>query len=429
MPSKPVRILSELLSRFRDGLRVCPVTCGIIAAAVVLFLAVWIGELLHSDPSEAREMTHLLGAVTSRLVVNLPGLYGPFKLWDGELWRIPLSGFHHGGLLHLGLNCLGLVFLGRLLESRMKWFSYTVYFLTATTVSLVPEYLAGNNPIGLSGGVYAMFGTLLVLRRRDARIAEALPPGVVQMGLVWLFLCIGLTYLEILRIANLAHFTGLAYGWVAGEVLLGTYSTNRKLRLGFYAAHLLLVPVLYFVVHPVWIGRYHWYLAIDKRDQSRQTQNLEQAVSRDPGLEAAWRLLAAIYAQSGELQRAWETILKGLAYNRSDENANRLAQAIWSRFHLPSDRKDALDTLNKVFGEEAADWRERLGISPAGAESPVAMSRDNLIPEPDVGKIDSQGAFQLRFLQGTQQPFPTRDLLAPDVDPNAPHSAAEGVML
>jgi membrane associated rhomboid family serine protease len=32
-------------------------------------------------------------------------LKGPFDLWAGEWWRMPVSAFHHGDLVHLLLNC------------------------------------------------------------------------------------------------------------------------------------------------------------------------------------------------------------------------------------------------------------------------------------------------------------------------------------
>ena len=49
-------------------------------------------------------------------------------------------------------------------------------------------------------------------------MASVLTDGMVRFGLVWLFACLLLTALDVLRIANAAHFCGFAYGWIAGQI-------------------------------------------------------------------------------------------------------------------------------------------------------------------------------------------------------------------
>src|SRR3990172_7276516 len=216
----------------------CPVTTAIIAVAVGLWLGaeVW-GIWLPKGVEEARGR---LGAVGSyhRLqwdpvegrMVPVPQMSGPFDLWDGQWWRVPISGFHHGGILHLVMNCLGIVALGRLLEPRMGRTGYAAFFLSATAFSMLPEFLLENQAVGLSGAIFAMFGALLVLRTRDWQVAEVMTPSVVQFGFVWLVGCVVATQLDVIHIANAAHFTGLAYGWLAGQVYFGRFAARGLAR-------------------------------------------------------------------------------------------------------------------------------------------------------------------------------------------------------
>src|SRR5690606_21738384 len=64
----------------------------------------------------------------SPLATHVDGevLFGPFDLWDGQWWRIPISGFHHAGFVHLIVNCLSMVTLGQLLERRMPRWLYAL---------------------------------------------------------------------------------------------------------------------------------------------------------------------------------------------------------------------------------------------------------------------------------------------------------------
>jgi membrane associated rhomboid family serine protease len=202
----------------RRWMKAAPVTVAIVAVATGLYLAVKVYEWRH--PRDAGESLRVCGAVT-RLAIftaqepggektQVPQLYGPFDLWDGQWWRIPVSGFHHGGLLHLVMNGLAILFLGRLLESRLKKHTYLAFFLAANVVALLPEFLLEHDVVGLSAGAYAIFGALLVLRRFDWRIAEVFTDQVVQFGIVWLFGCVLLTALNYVNVANVAHFTGFA---------------------------------------------------------------------------------------------------------------------------------------------------------------------------------------------------------------------------
>ncbi len=409
---------------FRNAIRTSrayPITAGCVALCILLHLAVVVLQIIFSE-SEHDAFWHL-GAIKNLLIVGEPNLKGPFDLWDGEVWRIPVSTFHHGNFIHLVFNVLGTAFLGCLLEARMGPLRYLAFILLASIISSLPHIAFEEYGIGFSGVVYAIFGVLYVMRRRDESIATYLTEWTVRALLIWLFLCILLTYLEFVRIGNLAHFSGFIYGWGVGKVLYDRSTAPRAVRMGFYAFHLLLVPAVYCVVHPVWNGRYHWYLAAQETDLDEKVAHWQRAVDRNPSLPEPWQYLARVYGSRGNLLKAWTTMVKGLSYNRSYQEGIVLCRGIWKELKTEDERTKARIALQKVFQEEADAWWERLGIRFGGVET-VAQ-------HPDASQRDPvQRRFQQQFVSPNSNEVPStatsRDQHAPKIDPDAWHSALAG---
>jgi membrane associated rhomboid family serine protease len=429
---------SRWLMVLRNVLRNWPVTATVITVAVALHIGVSVYPELY--PDDASETRRRFGAATTLAIYlktlpdaprkPIPQLTGPFDLWDGQLWRVTVSGFHHGNVLHLVMNCLAIASMGWLLEPRMGRLWYAAFLLTATTVSGVPDCLLSNYAIGLSGGAYAMFGLLLVLRKHDPLIADIVPPSFAIIGFGWLFLCMALTAFDLLAIANAAHVAGVIYGLLAGQIFYGRRTVRRRWKLSFFAAHLLLLPAFYLIMHPFWIGSYHWYRARSEENLQSKAALLEQAVTRDPSLEIPWSLLADYYATTGDLHRGWETILRGLDYNRSDERGVLVAQQVWLKFKTPDERWEALEALRKILGDESRDWWHRLRIVPNRVRfAGVPIALDLGLPQPNANKLqnDAERACAALFVGAAGQPMTQQNLSAPAIDPDAPGSAAEGV--
>ena len=425
-----------MLGELRRAWKSFPVTAATVAMAGALFLAVRI-HTLCVPPEEAKESLRAWGAARQLAMFvqqpsdsqhkQIPQFTGAFDLWDGQWWRVPVSGLHHANLLHLVMNCTALWFLGRLLEPKLGKVAFLVFFLLATTVSMLPEFLLEHSAVGLSGGVYAVFGALMVLRRRDPQVASVFTEGIVRFGLVWLFACLLLTAFEILPIANAAHFSGFAYGWIAGQVLFGVCSPRRRLRFAFLAAHLAIVGAFYYVSHPVWIGRYHWYLASHEKDPQRQTEHLKKAVALDPGLRRPWVILADRYARQGRWDLAWETALTALKHNRTDDESVQLSRKVWGNFRTLEEQQAGMQTFNDMFGQEAEKFRKRLGIEvgqPVNHRFVGDVRPDDLDPDPARSPLDR--LFDLSPAAHGRREVQKRDLSSPDVDPNRPDSAAEG---
>jgi membrane associated rhomboid family serine protease len=430
-------------SRWMFVLRRFPVTSAIIAAAVLMQLAVWVYPFVR--PKDERETRRHLGAVTLLVIYEqknagqpreqIPQLLGAFDLWGGQLWRVPLSGFHHVNMghpanpLHLIMNCLAIAFMGGILEPRMGRWRYALFFLTATTISMVPELLMSNYVMGLSGGAYALFGCLLVLMQREDAVADCLPPSFVPTGFIWLFLCMAATFFDLIAIGNAAHVTGLIYGWLVGQACYVPRRLSGLCKIALLAGHLLLIPAGYLLMHPFWLGTYQWYQAENETDTARKVYHLEQAIERDPSLRIPWRRLADYYAKTGETQRGWQTILRGLDYNRSDDGGVKTARAIWLTFRTPDERWQALQTLESLFGENNRDWLFRLGILPNKRFRrglPIALDLGLPTPGADTLNDETERDFARLFSSGRAE---YHDLNAPAVEPDRPDSAVEGVSL
>ena len=416
----------------------CPVSMVIVAIAVALYAAGEIHRFRY--PDDPNGPTRVLGASSVRVMLQSsePGgrpnkptqLSGPFDLWDGQWWRVPISGFHHGSLWHLVFNCVGMLFLGWLLEPRMHRLTYIAFFLLATTVSLVPEFLLEHSVVGLSGGIYAMFGALLVLRQRDEQVAEFFHEGVVYTGIIWLFACVILTKLELLRVANVAHCAGFAYGWIAGQVLFADSTHRRGRRFAFCAAHVLLIPMFYYIMNPYWIGRHHWYRAASETSIDGKVVRWQNAVKYDPGLSIPWVNLTKYHLQRGDVERAWSTAIEGLYYNRSDEKAVDLSRKIWWLLRTQDQRENALQALKDRFADEAVAWQERLGATDL-LPQPIILRLAGGNPEPADGTDAENFPLDRKLDLPTSLDIPEDaadgESRYPEVDPNDPTSAAEGI--
>lgn len=438
-----------LLSVFRRAISTCPITLACLVVAIGLFAATVGWRIAH--PESKHNDLRTMGAVNQLTVfrnakVKHPQLNGPFDLWQGEWWRLPVTAFHHAdpvqraqgrfgsGFLHLVANCLALGWLGWWVEPRISRLTFASFLGVAAVGTLIPDLLIEKNAFGvpavawlvdafapftraydvfgLDGAVGAMFGLFIVQRDADDDLAEAVPEQIVWIGWGWLATCWFLTRSGLLFFPVLAQWSGLLYGWLFGQLIVGWWAQQRGVKLAFVTAHLLLLPAVYLVMHPTWTGRYHWYLAEPPCSPSERLKHLQQTVALNPGLANAWLDLAEQYGKNGDHRAAWKSILSCLNHNRSFDKALVTAKDAWRAIDRSPIRGKALADLKTVFGDEAYAWQERLGIETDRRTADVPLGDPFPLP-PDNGR------WILRH----------RDLFAPPVDPDSPESAAAGVRL
>lgn len=117
-------------------------------------------------------------------------LYGvsPHDIWlyltngRGSLLRLNLSifvsGFMHGGYLHLMSNMLFLYVFGPSVEKELGWMKYVIFYTAAIFVSFYTHAMFFHNSdiivVGASGAIAAVMGVFIVLKPK-AKITTIIP--------------------------------------------------------------------------------------------------------------------------------------------------------------------------------------------------------------------------------------------------------------
>jgi membrane associated rhomboid family serine protease len=116
---------------------------------------------------------------------------------------------------------------------------------------MMPEYCIGSyqreQPImivGLSGVVYGLFGLLWMGRRWHTDMYAVCDQHMSQILLGWFFLCIVLTYANILPVANIAHGAGFGFGVLYGGALWSPRQRRRWLAAAVVITMLVLVTLV-----------------------------------------------------------------------------------------------------------------------------------------------------------------------------------------
>ncbi len=148
------------------------------------------------------------------------------RLWQGELWRPFTSTLMHAGWIHAAFNLYWLLLFGITLELRFGSYRMLGLMVLLGYVSMMPEYGIGSyyraQPVmivGLSGVVYGLFGVLWLGRKWHPEMNEVCDRQTSQLLLGWFFLCIVLTYANILPVANIAHGAGFGFGVLCAAAL------------------------------------------------------------------------------------------------------------------------------------------------------------------------------------------------------------------
>src|SRR5258708_35846273 len=138
----------------------------------------------------------------------------------GELWRLVTSIFPHLDVLHLLFNLYWLWVFGTLVEEVFGHIKTLALILVFAVGSGSLEYAFAIGGAGLSGVGYGLFGLLWILSRKDERFRDAIDTRTIHLFIGWFFLCIALTWANIVSVGNIAHGTGAALGILAGYAIV-----------------------------------------------------------------------------------------------------------------------------------------------------------------------------------------------------------------
>lgn len=355
------------------------------------------------------------------------GAESQFALWDGAWWTVLTTALHHGDVVHLLCNTLGLWFLGRLLETRLGSWRYSVFCVVAIGVAGVAQTLTSPY-VGLSGMLYAQFGLIWAWRRRDTWLQTYVTDSQINFGILWLFICVALTWARLIAIGNVAHFAGCGYGYLVGLIYFGS-PRARFWKPVFLAGHAALIPLFYFVTHPFWNGDYHWRKGDQARTAVERVRHYENAIRWNPDLDGPWVNRALEDFKAGHLQEAWDWILRGIQHHPSFGKAVDLARAIWASFPDREERAVARQKLRQIFGDTAPLWEKELLTEEVALDELVKPQRPRPQsphkPDEDGGQGDIPDTpFVLPRRALDEIIRPGRKMPAPN--PNAPGSAEEG---
>lgn len=152
------------------------------------------------------------------------------KIREGEVWRLFTPCLLHLDILHLFFNMLWLVILGRQIEQRLQTFRYVIFILIAGIIANIAQYLvSGANFIGFSGVLCAMFTFIWMRQQRAAWEGYQLHRStIILIGIfisAMFLIQVASFVAEVYSgkavaplIANTAHLTGAAVGFILGRM-------------------------------------------------------------------------------------------------------------------------------------------------------------------------------------------------------------------
>ena len=214
-----------------------PITYAILMVNAALFLV----SLMAT--ARLQGGFSLLGGIDGHVLLRL-GARESHLIFAGQIWRLVVPIFLHGGLLHIAMNSWVLMDLGPQLEevygSARYFFLYIATgifsFIVSTAWSI---FLWGGFgiAIGASGALMGLIGLLLAITTRRGGIMMQMLRKQLVRWVIYIFVfgfMVG-------GIDNAAHFGGLAAGFVLGKIFADRQPVDaderkRAFALGWLAA-------------------------------------------------------------------------------------------------------------------------------------------------------------------------------------------------
>ncbi len=221
-----------------------------------------------------------------------------------EPWRLVTTIFPHGGVIHLLFNLLWIWMLGRMIEARIGTGGMLVLVLVTTLSASGMQLVFVGRPIGLSGVVYGLAGYAWMRGRRDPIFRGVIDDSTRNLLVAWFFVCILLTWIGAMNIANAAH---------AGGALMGIALGTGRPWIAPLILSVLGTAVLFRASIPIRDpAAYEWFVeggeAFNARDLPRAERFLDQATRRDPEMAEAWYWLGETRRRRGDEEGAIEAL-------------------------------------------------------------------------------------------------------------------------
>lgn len=130
-----------------------------------------------------------------------------------EPWRLVTSVFLHGSLEHLIFNMFALALFGFILENTIDTKKFLLLFFIGGFFASISSAMFYPASLGASGAIFAVIGTLAVVRYRMTVWFFAIPMPMFVAAVLWgITDIVGVFYPS--TVANFAHLAGLAFGLI-----------------------------------------------------------------------------------------------------------------------------------------------------------------------------------------------------------------------
>ncbi len=152
------------------------------------------------------------------------------KIRQGEVWRAFTPALLHSDIFHLLFNMIWLLVLGKQIEERLGLGRYLLLILVAGVMSNTAQYLmSGPNFVGFSGILCAMLTFIWVRQKIAPWEGYLLQKATFMLLMIFILAMFGLQLISFtsevfleksmsIGIANTAHLTGAAVGFVLGRL-------------------------------------------------------------------------------------------------------------------------------------------------------------------------------------------------------------------
>ena len=232
-------------------------------AAIAAFIAFFGGQFKHFDLSKFYAF--------------------PWRVAEGEVWRLVTCTFLHGGVIHILFNAVLFVRFSSVIDNWLgPWAALGLYVFFAMSSSAA-QLLVSNSGwgvIGASGVVYGLFGFLWVMSRRRDDAADAANRHTIETMFAWLAICAVINYFGG-SIGNTAHAMGLLLGWLVGQIFVAR--AKRRVPLVLITLGVWALPVI-FIQPGVWertLGHVppfsRWYPHVASQAEREYFENSEHA--------------------------------------------------------------------------------------------------------------------------------------------------------
>lgn len=183
-----------------------PSLLPVLTYSVILWCVAVFFLLNRDEPGSVAtyQLAHFLGYTTQEDLVQ------------GRWWGLIASTCVHVDLWHIVFNMLWLARLGPLMERGLGSLKTLAFFISAGLVSSTLQLFIGGPGIGFSGVVYAMGGFMWAAWPRYTGFLEGFTSNSLRWLLIWQALCFALAWGGMIQIANTAHISGMAFGFLAG---------------------------------------------------------------------------------------------------------------------------------------------------------------------------------------------------------------------